>query len=114
MELSLSGPCSTAVSCRRCPPLTTAVFSGAYISLLAPATFRFAKNVEEIGVRMGVAFLSFAIASLIGSPIAGYILGSSLRWTPVAVFSGVWIFAGGVLILVSRTLRARDTGTQLV
>ena len=46
--------------------------------------------------------------------IAGYLLGDSLRWTHVAIWSGVLTLAGSALVLVSRVLQARRKGTWKV
>ena len=46
--------------------------------------------------------------------IAGYILGDSLQWTHVATYSGVLVFFGSFLILISRMLQAKRMGTWKV
>ena len=46
-------------------------FSGAYVSLLASIEASFAKNIGEIGIRLGLPFAVLSIGALIGAPIAG-------------------------------------------
>ena len=46
--------------------------------------------------------------------IAGYLLGDSLRWTHVAIWSGVLTLTGSALVFVSRVLQARRKGTWKV
>ncbi|GJE93676.1 MFS general substrate transporter [Phanerochaete sordida] len=69
-------------------------FAGAYIALNAPMLAVLADSFGEIGARMGVAFAFAAIGGLIGSPIAGALLGDSYVWWKPAVFAGIFAFAG--------------------
>lgn len=92
-------------------------FSGAYVSLMAPCMFKFSRSVEEIGIRLGLAFAFISIAALLGSPIAGYILGGEdgvFHWTSTAIYAGVFVAAGAVCIATSRFLQAKRKGMQIV
>ncbi|KAM0749511.1 MFS general substrate transporter [Meredithblackwellia eburnea MCA 4105] len=90
-------------------------FSGGYVSLLGPVFISMAKGVNEIGVRVGYAFIIVGLAALAGTPISGALLVRSHNkiYAPV-VFSGVCCGIGSVLLFVARTLHARDKGTWKV
>ena len=84
---------------------------------MAPCMFRFSRNVEEVGIRLGLAFFLVSFAALIGSPIAGYILGGEdgvFHWTNTAVYAGVFIMAGGFCIGTSRMLQASRKNNPIV
>ncbi|KZT05812.1 MFS general substrate transporter [Laetiporus sulphureus 93-53] len=64
-------------------------FSGSYFSLSPAALTSLAKNVDEVGVRLGAAYFMGSLAFLTGTPINGALLGSDDRWYRPTVFSGV-------------------------
>lgn len=53
-------------------------FSGAYVSLLPSIQAGFARNVQEIGVRLGLPFTLLSIGALVGTPISGKSFASGL------------------------------------
>ncbi|KAI1640746.1 major facilitator superfamily domain-containing protein [Biscogniauxia mediterranea] len=77
------------------------VFSGAYISLLAPLVAQISPP-EEFGYRNGLTFLVSSIGGLTTSPIAGAILGGSGGWTGLKVFAGVMLLVGTVITFLAR------------
>nr|XP_031857307.1 uncharacterized protein CI109_007290 [Kwoniella shandongensis]KAA5524379.1 hypothetical protein CI109_007290 [Kwoniella shandongensis] len=73
-------------------------FSGAFISLLAPAVMSMAKSQSEIGTRIGVAMMGLALAALTGSPLGAAILdargyGASIAWSGSMGALGTALFA---------------------
>jgi predicted MFS family arabinose efflux permease len=82
-------------------------FSGSFVSL-PPACFVSLSlpNRGVIGTRMGMGFAITGIGGLIGSPIAGQILASH-GWTATWAYAGATSCAGGLLMFVSRMLKAK-------
>lgn len=89
--------------------------SGAYVSLIPNLLACLARNISEIGVRMGVAFSVVGIAMLVGTPIDGALLGPKYQWWKVIVFCGIVVSTGFSLMFISRLqyIRTRGKG-QLV
>ncbi|EKM56382.1 uncharacterized protein PHACADRAFT_118039 [Phanerochaete carnosa HHB-10118-sp] len=79
-------------------------FAGSYIALNAPVLAVLADNFGEIGARMGVAFAAAAFGGLIGSPIAGALLGDSNTWWKPAIFAGTVTFSGFACLLMACTV----------
>lgn len=71
-------------------------FSGTFVSLPPSIFVSLSPNRGVIGTRMGMGFSTVSIGVLVGTPIAGAILGENN-------FKGIWIF-GGTLTLVSTLL----------
>lgn len=89
-------------------------FSGAFISLLSPMFSSLAKTPSEMGARMGIAFFFNGCATLLGNPVAGQLLGTSLTWWRPFVWSGVTVACGAFFLLVARGLVAASKGTHKV
>ncbi|KAI0595153.1 major facilitator superfamily domain-containing protein [Biscogniauxia sp. FL1348] len=77
------------------------VFSGAYISLLAPLVAQISPPAE-FGYRNGLTFLVSSVGGLTTSPIAGAILGAGGNWTGLKVFAGVMLLAGTAITFLAR------------
>jgi MFS family permease len=76
--------------------------SGAYVSLL-PAQIAQISKVEQIGVRVGVAFACVSFAGLVGNPIAGAIVvAENGAYWGLNVFSGVMLMAGAIMFIITR------------
>lgn len=90
-------------------------FSGSYVSLLSPVFISMSKDVAEIGVRVGFAFIVVGLAALSGTPIAGALLARTNNgfYAPI-VFSGISTAIGSGLLVLSRFIQARDKGTWKV
>jgi len=89
-------------------------FSGAFISLLPPAVAAFSRNMEEIGIRMGLSYFLTSFALLTGTPISGALLGTDVHWFRPIVFSGVTIAVGSAFLVLSRHLFAQRKHSQHV
>ncbi|KAI0318434.1 MFS general substrate transporter [Amylostereum chailletii] len=86
--------------------------SGAVATLLAPLVAALTNDPSEIGTRMGVAYFVLAFAYLIGSPIAGALLGTgSPQWWRAIVFSAVPTLAGTLCLAVAWVMMAKRQGT---
>lgn len=88
-------------------------FSGAYVSLLAPVLASFAKNFNEIGIRLGLAFVVISLAALSGTPICGQLLEKYGFGAPIG-FSGATVLLGSVFLMASRVLQSKEKGTGRV
>ncbi|KAI9713279.1 MAG: hypothetical protein M1828_001452 [Chrysothrix sp. TS-e1954] len=82
-------------------------FSGTFVSLPATCFVHLTKNRAMIGTRMGMGFTCVAVGALIGTPIAGAILGSN---PSNYNFTGIWLF-GGLLTLAGTVFMA---GTRML
>lgn len=87
-------------------------FSGGFISIVAPVMASFSKHVGEVGSRIGLFLTINAFAILTGSPIAGALLHPpEYVWKRPIIFAGVVVFAGSVMLTVSRFMAAKTRGT---
>ncbi|KAI0804707.1 major facilitator superfamily domain-containing protein [Irpex lacteus] len=83
--------------------------SGAYVSLLAPMLAGLSPNVQEMGNRMGTCFALGGLATFIGPPIMGALLGSSnYQWYKPSLFSGICVLVGVLFMIVARGFKIRD------
>jgi len=88
--------------------------SGAFVSLAPPTMAVLARDVSEIGVRMGLGFFIVGFANLTGTPIVGALLKQDYPWWKAIVFSGASTSFGAVLIVVARQMMVKRKGTNLV
>ncbi|KAK4704271.1 hypothetical protein P7C70_g1930, partial [Phenoliferia sp. Uapishka_3] len=89
--------------------------SGAFISIMASCFMALAEDVTEIGVRSGVGFFFVAVASLIGSPLAGVILKSAKgEYLDPCIFAGGSALAGVVALGFARRTQVIRRGTNYV
>ncbi|KAK8845614.1 hypothetical protein IAR55_006330 [Kwoniella newhampshirensis] len=88
-------------------------FSGAFISLMAPALISFARDFHEIGLRTGMGLLVMSFAVLTGTPITGALLDKYGFYAPIT-WSGVTILSGCVCFAISTVLRRREKSTWKV
>ncbi|CAO1629782.1 unnamed protein product [Parajaminaea phylloscopi] len=77
--------------------------SGCYVSLI-PAAIAQLGSTETIGTRLGMMFGVMSVGGLVGTPIAGAILGSGndLHWWPALCYAGALMLAGCMSITVAR------------
>jgi len=76
--------------------------SGAFVSLL-PAQLAKISKIEQIGIRVGVAFAMTSFAGLVGNPIAGAIVDANNgSFWGVNVFAGIMLLSGASMFLVTR------------
>ncbi|KAI8716203.1 hypothetical protein NCS52_00913400 [Fusarium sp. LHS14.1] len=78
-------------------------FSGTFVSLLPSLLVSISPDRDLIATRMGMSFTTSAVGLLIGSPIAGAILGEG-SYKHVWLYSGVLVLTGAMGILLARML----------
>lgn len=78
-------------------------FSGTFVSLLPPLLVSISPDRDLIATRMGMSFTASAVGLLIGSPIAGTILGEG-SYKHVWLYSGILVLTGAMGILLARLL----------
>ncbi|KAF9476887.1 MFS general substrate transporter [Pholiota conissans] len=84
-------------------------FFGSTISLYMPAVAYISPTKANMGAVMGVGITPVGVASLIGPPIAGAILGSELIWWKGVTFASVVLISASGIEFVARYLRHRST-----
>ncbi|KAF8598020.1 MFS general substrate transporter [Ceratobasidium sp. AG-I] len=89
-------------------------FSGAYVSLISPIFVSLSKNMQEIGIRLGLAFAIVGFAALIGTPISGALLTGNLIWWRPLTFAGIVVLSGSFSLAMARHIVVKRKGTQLV
>ncbi|KAH6853946.1 major facilitator superfamily domain-containing protein [Chaetomium sp. MPI-CAGE-AT-0009] len=79
-------------------------FSGAVVSLTPSVLVGLAPDMGRVGARMGLSFVVSGIAILIGTPIAGAILGGeeSPQWLGTILYSAFGLIVATVLYCASR------------
>ncbi|KAI0711321.1 major facilitator superfamily domain-containing protein [Earliella scabrosa] len=87
-------------------------FSGGFASLLSPVLALFARDLSELGVRIGIGFFFTGFGVLLGSPIAGALIDPGFHWHRLIVFSGVVMATGSALLLIARQMAVKRRGTQ--
>ncbi|KZP01844.1 MFS general substrate transporter [Calocera viscosa TUFC12733] len=92
------------------------LFSGAFISLMAPMFAIMSDHVFEIGIRFGFAIFIMAFAGLTGTPITGALVGNSppYTWYKPCVFAGVSMLGGTALVTFSWVTLGRRKGHMMV
>jgi predicted MFS family arabinose efflux permease len=83
-------------------------FTGTFMSLPAPTTASLsAKHMSSLGARMSMAFMTAAIGSLVGSPIAGAILAQNggENWNGLLIWAGVLMVITTACMLAARTAK---------
>jgi len=88
-------------------------FSGTVISLIPASAATLTQDMSTLGRRIGALFAGNAVASLIGNPVAGAILGGTgSGWRGLASYCAVFTAIGGCLLAVcwtSDVRRKRDS-----
>lgn len=85
-------------------------FSGAIVSLLSPCIAQIAPHPSLIGAYLGMALLLVGVSGLTGTPICGALI-DGYGWWAAMVFSGVAVFVGSGLVLVTQvTLMKKKRG----
>ncbi|EGO18799.1 hypothetical protein SERLADRAFT_480462 [Serpula lacrymans var. lacrymans S7.9] len=77
-------------------------FFGPTISLYLPVIASLSPKGVDIGRRMGVSLFPVGVASLIGTPITGAVLGPYYVWWKGVTFASVVILAGGCLLILAK------------
>ncbi|KAF9264436.1 MFS general substrate transporter [Marasmius fiardii PR-910] len=78
--------------------------SGAFIAVITPCVVQITEDKTQVGRRMGGLYSVISIPALIGTPIAGALLGSSSSnsFTGLIVYSGTTVIVGSVFILLAK------------
>lgn len=77
-------------------------FSGGIVSLMSPCIAQVTSSPDQIGTHLGMSMAIVGLAGLTGTPICGALLERYGTYTQAAVFSGVVMFFGAVLVTVAR------------
>ncbi|GAA5821547.1 hypothetical protein JCM10212_004418, partial [Sporobolomyces blumeae] len=89
--------------------------SGGFISLVSPAIISISDDINEIGLRQGVAFLIVAGGAVGGNPVCGKLLEvASNDFVAPIMFAAAMALIGGIVTTAGRFLRAREKGTWRV
>ncbi|KAK2460859.1 hypothetical protein APHAL10511_007329 [Amanita phalloides] len=76
-------------------------FAGATVSLAPAVLGGLARNVDEIGARIGIAFGICAIMALFAQPISGALLTGKLLWLHAILFAGLAELVSAVFGIVA-------------
>ncbi|KAJ6589398.1 MFS general substrate transporter [Mycena capillaripes] len=77
-------------------------FSGGLVSVSAPASASFSRNVGEIGTRIGLMCFVASFGLLTGNPISGAVLHPpQYTWVQPIIFSGITLFVGFAFLVVA-------------
>ncbi|KAK3309904.1 major facilitator superfamily domain-containing protein [Chaetomium strumarium] len=88
-------------------------FSGGVVSLTPSVIVGLTPDMGRVGARMGVAFVVSGIAILVGTPIAGAILGDqhNPRWLGMILYSAFGMLLATLFYAASRLLLYKHKGT---
>jgi MFS family permease len=82
----------------------TGVFQGVYIALTGPLIALLTHDLSQLGARMGISLFMAGLGSLIGTPLAGALLGPDYGWWRPAVFCGCFSVASTVMFAVTQLI----------
>ncbi|KAL2106157.1 hypothetical protein VUR80DRAFT_7210 [Thermomyces stellatus] len=87
------------------------ISSGGLVSVTPTAAVSLTPDLSVVGTRMGMQFFSTGIAAVIGTPIAGAIVGSGTyaRWMGAIGYSGAGLFVGSLILVACRLAQHRRT-----
>ena len=77
-------------------------FSGGFVSLPPVALVYLTTDMRKLGTRMGQCFFVSSLGLLVGSPVAGAILGDTGSWVGLQVFSGAMLLVTGAILVAAR------------
>ncbi|KAJ4480135.1 MFS general substrate transporter [Lentinula aciculospora] len=83
-------------------------FFGSATSLFSPVITALMPSEADRGKVVGVAMAPVAISSLIGSPVGGAIIGSSLDWWKGIVWTGVLMGTSAAIQVVAREIHRKN------
>lgn len=88
------------------------LFSGGIVSVTPSAVMSMSPDISRVGTRMGMTFTFTGLATLIGTPIAGAILGdfTEREWNGVIGYSAAGLTLGALFYGASRLVLYRRTG----
>ncbi|KAG8220727.1 major facilitator superfamily domain-containing protein [Butyriboletus roseoflavus] len=79
-------------------------FSGLYVALSAPLIESLTHDLSQLGARMGISLFMAGLGSLIGTPLAGALLGSDYSWWKPAVLCGCVSVAGTAMFATTQLI----------
>lgn len=84
-------------------------FSGGVVSLTPSVLVGLSPDMGRVGARMGMSFMALSLAILVGTPIAGAILGEQEdpEWTGTILYSAFALLVATLLYSMSRFLLYR-------
>lgn len=77
-------------------------FSGTFVSLPPTTVVSLSPSLGVVGTRMGMSFAFAGLGLLVGTPVAGAILGSGTNFVGVQAFCGAIVAVATVAVLVAR------------
>ncbi|KIW39898.1 uncharacterized protein PV06_08468 [Exophiala oligosperma] len=77
-------------------------FSGGIVSLMSPCFARITPHMNQFGTYLGMAMAVLAVAGLTGTPICGAMVQSYGGYSECAIFSGVAMLFGSLLVAWAR------------
>ncbi|KAK3393552.1 major facilitator superfamily domain-containing protein [Podospora didyma] len=88
-------------------------FSGGMVSLTPSIIVGLSPDMGRVGARLGTSFLVSGVSVLIGTPIAGAILGDTTEaeWKGTMGYAGAGLFVSALLYSLSRFLLYRRDGS---
>lgn len=90
------------------------MFSGGIVSVVPSALISLSPDISRVGTRMGMNFMLTGFSILVGTPIAGAILGgfSEAEWLGVMGYSAAGLTMGTCLYAASRVILFRRNGKK--
>lgn len=91
------------------------MFSGGIVSVVPNAIIAMSPDMSRVGTRMGMTFMLTGFSILVGTPIAGAILGgfSEEEWLGVIGYSAAGLTVGTCLYASSRLILYRRNGKKV-
>jgi MFS family permease len=90
-------------------------FSGALVGLPPATVASMTPDLTTLGGRLGVVFVAMSISSLIGSPVTGAIIqASNGSYDAARIWGGVTMVVGGLVLLLSRMVKAKWVIREIV
>ncbi|KAL5336008.1 putative monocarboxylate transporter [Aspergillus crustosus] len=77
-------------------------FSGAIISLMSPCITHLSPTPSHIGTYLGMGMAVISLAGLTGTPITGALIDHYTGYTQAAIFNGVSVLVGVLLVFVTK------------
>lgn len=77
-------------------------FTGSFVSLPPTCVITLSPHLGIVGTRMGMLFAFSALGLLVGTPVAGAILGDAASFVGIQAFCGALMLLSGALLAMSR------------
>ncbi|RFU27421.1 hypothetical protein B7463_g8925, partial [Scytalidium lignicola] len=86
-------------------------FTGSFVSLPPTCIVTLSPHLGIVGTRMGMVFTCSGLGLLMGTPVAGAILGDGASYVGIQVFCASLLVASGIFLIFARIAK---TGTVLM